>query len=270
MWRAYVFSFAVFASSCSASCATSARSVSDLSREASPAISVSGVMAIEKSPLQIQRDEQDDKAKAVSDDQALSYSRWSMIGTCMSAAIAIVQALFFFWQLSLMRRSTNDAAAAARAAQLSAEVARDTFTQLERPWIFLEGVRMRSRDQYGAGPLVPNNVWLSLQFKNNGRSPALITGIAVHLERTTDLPEVPDYSRCNATLVCPAALAADKEFETNEIGPAPGEDVQMTLWGRLTYSDVAGVEHHTGFAIDFSQWMPASSTNKNRAYDHHD
>lgn len=44
----------------------------------------------------------------------------------------------------------------------------------------------------------------------------------------------------------------------------------MTLWGRLTYSDVAGVERHTGFAIDFSQWMPASSANVNRAYDHHD
>jgi hypothetical protein len=110
MWRAYVFSFVVFAGSCSASCAASARSVSDLSREASPAISVSGVIAIEKSPLQIQRDEQDDKAKAVSGDQALSYSRWSMIGTCVSAGIAILQALFFFWQLSLMRRSTNDAA----------------------------------------------------------------------------------------------------------------------------------------------------------------
>lgn len=270
MWRAYVFAFVVFTGSYSALCAASARSISELSREASPATTVSGVMAIKKSPLQIERDEQDDKEKAVSDDQALSYSRWSMIGTCISAGIAIVQALFFFWQLSLMRRSTNDAAVAARAAQVSAEVARDTFTQLERPWIFLEGVRMRSRGENNAGPRVPNNVWLSLQFKNNGRSPALITGIAVHLERTTDLPEVPDYARCNATLVCPAALAAEKEFETNEIGPAPGEDVQMTLWGRLTYSDVAGVEHHTGFAIDFSQWMPASSTNKNRAYDHHD
>lgn len=269
MWRSYVFAFVVFAASRSSSCAASARSVSDLSREPSPAITVSSVIAIEKPPFQIQRDEQD-KANAVTDDQALSYSRWSMIGTCISAGIAIVQALFFFWQLSLMRRSTNDAAAAARAAQLSAEVARDTFTQLERPWIFLEGVSIRSRDQDNAGPRVPNNVWLSLQFKNNGRSPALITGIVVHLERTTDLPEVPDYARCNATLVCPAALAADKAFETNKIGPAPGEDVQMTLWGRLTYSDVAGVRHHTGFAIDFSQWMPASSTNKNQAYDHHD
>lgn len=270
MRRAYVFAFVVFSVNCSASCTASARSINELPREASPAITVSGVMAIEKSPLQIQRDEQNDQAKAISDDQALSYSRWSMIGTCVSAGIAIVQALFFFWQLSLMRRSTNDAAAAARAAQLSAEVARDTFTHLERPWIFLDGVRMRSRDQNNLGPRIPNNVWLSLRFKNNGRSPALITGIAVHLERTTDLPEVPDYARCNATLVCPASLAADKEFETSEIGPAPGEDVQMTLWGRLTYSDVAGVEHHTGFAIDFSQWMPASSTNGNRAYDHHD
>lgn len=262
--------FVVFARNCCASCAASARSVSELSREASPAITVSGVMAIEKSPLQIQRDEQNDKARAVSDDHALSYSRWSMIGTCASAGIAIVQALFFFWQLSLMRRPTNAAAAAVQAAQLSAEVARDTFTQLERPWIFLEGVRMRSRAQNNLGPRVPNNVWLSLKFKNNGRSPALITGIAVHLERTIDLPEVPDYARCNATLVCPASLAADNEFETSEIGPAPGDDVQMTLWGRLTYSNVAGVEHPTGFAIDFSQWLPASSTNKNRAYDHHD
>jgi hypothetical protein len=226
------------------------------------------VIAIEKSALQVRRDEEADRAKAVSDDKASDYSRWAMYGTCAAAVIAALQAGFFFWQLRLMRRTADDAADAARAARVSADVARDTFTKLERPWIFLEGVRMEWRDRQR--PRVPNNFYVSLKFKNNGRTPALINRLDCRLVKTDELPEVPDYTRCDALFVVPAKLAADCDFETNQIGPKPGEDVEMTIYGRLTYTDMVGTEHHTGFAMNMSPWMPASSTNANRAYDSHD
>jgi hypothetical protein len=233
-------------------------------------LTVSGVIEVETLP-QLRRDEDAERTNSVSDDKSSDYEKWSMIGTCASAGIAIVQAAFFFWQLKLMRRSAEDSAEAARAARDSADIARDTFTKLERPWIFLDGIRMTWRSGPDEpGPRVPNNFWLSMKFKNSGRTPARISSLNFAFLKTAELPEIPDYTRCVSSLIVPASVAADGEFETNQVGPAPGEDVQHTIFGRLTYTDMVGMEHHTGFAIDMSQWMPASSTNPNRAYDFHD
>jgi hypothetical protein len=42
------------------------------------------------------------------------------------------------------------------------------------------------------------------------------------------------------------------------------------MFGRLTYKDMAGTEHHTGFAINISPHIPAAASNENERYDIHD
>ena len=87
---------------------------------------------------------------------------------------------------------------------------------------------------------------------------------------TSELPAVPDHSLFVGDLRCPATLAAGKMFESSQVGLAPGEDVQYTIFGKLTYSDMPGGDHHARFAIDISPNLPAAFTNKNELYDLHD
>jgi hypothetical protein len=98
---------------------------------------VNGTVTTEKSQTDVPRDAEGDKAKSANDDRMLRYTRWTAIFTGIMAVIAFLQGLMFYWQLRLMRQSSNVAEAAAKAASDSAKVAMDTFTTLERPWLFL-------------------------------------------------------------------------------------------------------------------------------------
>ncbi|MBY0577907.1 MAG: hypothetical protein K2P57_02565 [Burkholderiales bacterium] len=242
----------------------------DLRDKQQSSLEIKGTVTTEKSKVDMQRDAEADKAKASIDDAMVKYAAWTAIFTGLLCIIAFIQMFLFVWQLRLMRQSANDASTAANAARDSAKVAIDTFTTLERPWVFLEKHRIVRREGAPIQPSLLNNYWISLLFKNNGRSPARITNLVFKIIETNELPAVPDYSLCESKLICPATLASGREFESNKVGPSPGKDVQYTIFGKLTYKDMAGVEHHTGFAIDISPHLPAASTNQNELYDFHD
>jgi hypothetical protein len=192
------------------------------------------------------------------------------IGTLAVATVAAFQMVLFVWQLRLMRKSVNDAATAGSAAQNSAKVAMDTFTKLERPWIFLDRFRVIRREGAPIQPQLLNNFYISLIFKNVGRSPAFISDLVFKFIETPALPPVPDWSLCESNLGVPATVAAGEEFESTQVGPAPGQDVEYTMIGLLTYRDMAATDHHTGFALNVSPNVPAASANENRRYDFHD
>jgi hypothetical protein len=233
-------------------------------------LEVKGNITTEKSQADVQRDAEADKTKSIIDETMLKYTERTVLITGVVAFIALVQMFLFMWQLRLMRQSSDIATSAANAAKASAEVAMNTFVMLERPWIFLEKYRVVRREGAPIQPSLLNNFFISFQFKNNGRSPAFITDLAFNIIETSKLPAVPDYSLCVTKLTCPATLAAGKMFESSQVGPSPGKDVQYTIFGKLTYRDMAGVEHHTGFAVDVSPNLLAASTNKNGIYDSHD
>jgi hypothetical protein len=71
-------------------------------------------------------------------------------------------------------------------------------------------------------------------------------------------------------------IAQDTAFETSESGPGPeigikdGRPIQFVLVGRLTYRDLSGLTHHTGFALEVAPMMPAFVPHANSAYDYHD
>lgn len=250
--------------------ASASSSTKDLHGKQQSSIEIKGTVTTEKSKVDVQRDEEADKAKASTEDAMVKYTEWTAIFTGILCIVAFFQMVLFVWQLRLMRQSADDASTAANAARVSAKVAMDTFTTLERPWIFLEGQRIVRREGAPIQPSLLNNYWISLVFKNNGRSPARITSLVFKFIETSELLAIPDYSLCESKLTCPATLAAGKEFESSQVGPSPGKDVQYTIFGQLIYKDMAGIEHHTGFAIDISSQLLAASTNKNDLYDFHD
>jgi hypothetical protein len=71
-------------------------------------------------------------------------------------------------------------------------------------------------------------------------------------------------------------VAQNTGFETNEVGPARGagtrngQAIFFVLFGRLTYKDLSGTIHHTGFAVEVSPHMAAFIPHHNKAYDYYD
>jgi hypothetical protein len=60
-------------------------------------------------------------------------------------------------------------------------------------------------------------------------------------------------------------VAQNTEFDTNEVGPSPefaiknGQPILFVVFGRLTYEELSGPVHHTGFAIEVSPHIAAFS-----------
>jgi hypothetical protein len=107
---------------------------------------------------------------------------------------------------------------------LNANLARSTkiaaekgLTELERPWIFLEGTTVTRRP--GQPTSVPNYWYISLHVKNLGRMPAIIDSCLFEIKPKTELPEKPVFSD-KQDLSCPQTLGSGDSFKTREVGPA--------------------------------------------------
>lgn len=150
----------------------------------------------------------------------------------------------------------------------------EALTDLERPWLFMEAVRVERREGAPINPRIPNNWYISFKWRNVGRAPALIEDCIIKIEPTELLPEIPNYTNASP-LSCPSTVAKDVEFETGQVGPGEekgvkdGEPVNLTIYGRLTYKELGGKLHHTGFAMDVSPHLPAASTHRNKRYEYY-
>ncbi|WP_155419496.1 hypothetical protein [Chromobacterium subtsugae] len=202
---------------------------------------------------------------SLASDSSSQTDNISAYSTLVLAIVAIMQAVLFAWQLILMRKSMKDAAKATMAATKSVEL----ISKLERPWIFLEKIKVVRREGAPVDPSLRNNYFISLRFRNQGRSPAFLSSFKFQFVEKTLLPVIPNFEGCQE-LGCQSSLAVGKRFETRQVGPATGKDVEYTMIGILVYHDMARVLHRTTFAIDVSPSLPVSSANVNQAYDYMD
>lgn len=89
------------------------------------------------------------------------------------------------------------------------------------------------------------------------------------------MPEFPDLSKMQ-DFGCQRIVAADRAFDTREIGPGEpkrmkgDKEVFFIVFCRLTYKDLSGTIHHTGFAVEVSPHMPVSSNYRNKNYEYYD
>jgi hypothetical protein len=158
-----------------------------------------------------------------------------------------------------------------RATKRTAEIAERALSEHERPWLFLQGAKI-SRREFPGQALTPNNFFICLRWKNVGRAPAVILECAVKFEDIKKLDAKPDYSGA-IHLLTSGTVSVGEEFETNEIGPAPtaaNVDVQYVMFGRLTYTELNGRQHRTGFALHISPHIAAFSRYGKDAYDYYD
>jgi hypothetical protein len=82
---------------------------------------------------------------------------------------------------------------AAFAAKDSAEIARRSLTELERPWLFIEGAKITRRELPNE-PIKPNDWFITFTCKNVRRSPAVIKECIIKLEDRDTLPPKPNYA----------------------------------------------------------------------------
>lgn len=170
-----------------------------------------------------------------------------------------------------MRKSLAISKKAADAARKSANAAEKSLSDYERPWIFLERIKVTRREP----PPIPNSWFIGFSLKNIGRTPAIIEDCIVRIEDIDTLPEFPSYENA-FPLACNHTVAANIEFETSEIGKSPeggmknGKPINYVVFGRLTYKELNGKVHHTGFAVEVSPHLPAATGFRNKNYTYYD
>lgn len=191
-----------------------------------------------------------------------------------TAVFTAILAYMVYLQLLWMNRQERVLQKSVEAAEKSANAAVSALTDLERPWIFVEKAHIKRREDKGQ-PILPNFWWISFVCRNVGRAPAIVEECLVKIQDITTLPEVPDYTD-PIHLRCPATVGTGVDFETSIIG-RPGEPgidpskaTRFVVYGRITYKELNGKAHHTGFAVEVSAMMAATIPYFNNAYDYYD
>lgn len=145
-----------------------------------------------------------------------------------------------------------------------------SMENLERPWLFNYRVYVERREGAPIQPNLANNWYISFHWINVGRAPAVIDECICRIQDKDTLPDIPDYTN-GTNLNVPNTVAKDVTFETSKIGPGQtrvkgGEPINFIVYGRLTYRELNGKVHQTGFAIEVSPHLPACNTYKKYEY----
>lgn len=101
------------------------------------------------------------------------------------------------------------------ATRRSAQIAERALSEVERPWLFVQGATVTRRDMPPV-PLTPNFWYISFKCKNVGRSPAVMQECIIKLDDKDLLPPTPDYSNA-------------PPFATQR-WVSPGEEFELSPW----------------------------------------
>jgi hypothetical protein len=151
-----------------------------------------------------------------------------------------------------------------------AAIAEQALFNLERPWLFLEKVEIKARSQ----PPYVNDWYIIFTFNNVGRMPAIIEECRIKFEDKDAMSPRPDYTR-SSQLNIQGTVAQGCTFATGPVGPGPGrlkngQPIQLIAFGKLTYKELSGKLHNTGFAVAVSPTFPAFSGYSNPDYEYYD
>ncbi len=185
--------------------------------------------------------------------------------------IALYGATRGLWRAANAQRSDLEAAIQAfRDTAAAAAKSADVVILLERSWLFIDRYRLTSDDGYAT----PNSWTVVLRWRNVGRAPAIVEEFVLKISDIDALAPTPDYSSAGL-LVCHAhAVAPGQTFVTQRVGPSPaiamkdGKAVHFVLFGRITYRQLSGARHVTGFAMSVSPHAPTASVLRNDAYNY--
>lgn len=187
-------------------------------------------------------------------EQAASAANTAAKAATQSATAAERQ----FTELMSSIGRARDTAEAARELAASAKQRADTAVTADRPHVFASNLCLHGLKQApDANGLVP--VFLSYEFVNYGRSPALIKGISLTVT-TSQLPEAPAYGPASAVRqVVPVqgAFRAPRPIEVFKLPPMAIENLRrseltVAVFGYVDYADAQGQGHRTAFLYEFA------------------
>jgi len=224
------------------------------------------------------------KSKKEETDEALArYTLWLMVftGVLALATIGLGAATVGLYltgekQVRVARRASQrqfiQTKESIQVANRSAAAAERAFIELERPWLFLESVTITPRDP-STMTVIQNNWNIKLHWKNLGRSPAIVTDCIFKVSEFSTIGPDPDYTDAGG-LFMQRTISVGQSASTNEVGPAPTaqnrQGAELLFFGRLTYCELNGRPHHTGFALRVAPDLPAYASFENKNYDYYD
>lgn len=114
----------------------------------------------------------------------LDAEKLTALFTGGQVVVAIGQVVLFLRQFRYMEDSVVAARDAAKAADISAKTAQDSFSKLERPYLFVYGVTTIMWDER-LGPFVKFDV------ANHGKTPAIIEAAKIGISTSFNAPSAP-------------------------------------------------------------------------------
>ena len=190
---------------------------------------------------------------------------WIVIFTAVIVAIGFGQVLLFRAQLIIMNKSLKDTELAATAAKESVDIANKALTEYERPWLCLDRIHVKGREHIKE----EYNWFIDFKIKNIGRMPAIIEELLIKIQDIGTLPEIPDYSDI-IPMSHARTLAVGDSFDTRPIGPSnqviDGKTINYAVFGRITYKELNGRTHTSGFAVEVCPNFAAATSCRHEAY----
>jgi len=195
----------------------------------------------------------------MANDESMTRATWWMARwTIVLAIIAAVQVVMFFVQLQLTHDSVKDAKIAAEAAKASA----DSLPMIERAYLFvsisfagsLQEIDEDDEDDDAANPRVVGKI--RVRITNHGKTPAVLTSFDRYPVFSQSAPQqlvsqdekrirVPDGIVVAAGKPYRASIPLVLELERwNQL---KSQKLTMYCVGAVTYEDVLGKSHQTGF-----------------------
>lgn len=153
--------------------------------------------------------------------------------------------------------------------RIAAKAAEKALTELERPWLFLSSVSIRIHERAPPGePILFNRWFAKLHWKNIGRSPAFVIKCTFTIVDKATLPATPAFDD-RQSLTIQQTISVGEIVETNEVGPALGNDSELIFAGCIVYAELNGTTHETGFALAISPVMPVYVQHNNAKYNYY-
>jgi hypothetical protein len=209
---------------------------------------------IQKSEQEVAEERQDRENKATTDWLLATYTLLLFLAT-----LGLMVATIGLWYFALRqsrdtRESLAIASRSADAAKASADIARQAFTQLERPYVFVAGIgRLLQPTERGG------NLHVIFGIANLGRSPAFVSDLWAELFVLSNpvAANVRVLGFSNTVHKLGDVLAGGEKMEdivcfmrpdaTRQIEEIRNKDTYLILKVAVLYSDIFGAKHHSNF-----------------------
>jgi hypothetical protein len=188
-------------------------------------------------------------------DDKSPTDRWMVGLTALLVAVGAGQAGLFLWQLRYVRKSVDDAAIAAGAAEDSVKLAKGTAERQLRAYVLIERV------EFSFPPDQPNGPWaVHVILKNFGQTPAYFVDAKTERRISQTIPETESLSLSTEAQTVAGTIIAPGHLHTiplsNFLISGQGEAKYCNVnghvayvWGRVDYVDAFGQRHFTKFQM---------------------